>query len=93
MVTIYQPNNLVIESEQGTLDYLFGVAVTARTPWERGTRVNINDRSTLPSNVAVYNVGIVIESPDGQPTAWILVLNQDGGEAVIAIPKAALSAR
>lgn len=93
MVTVTRPNNLVIDSAQGTIDYLIGVAVRPRVPYERGTWVNITDHTPLPSNVAAWDVGIIVESPSDSPTCAILVLNQDGSTAVVAIPKVNITAR
>lgn len=93
MVTVIRPNNLIIDSSQATIDYLIGVAVRPRTPYERGQRVNIIDRSALPANIGWFEVGIVIESPSDSPTCHILVLKGDGETAVVAIPKAHIIAR
>lgn len=93
MPTVVQPNNLVIDTDQKVIDYLVGVAVRPRIPFERGTSVNITNRSQLPGGTGWWDVGVVIECPDGGPTCWILVLNTDGSTSVVAIPKAHLAAR
>ncbi|HJE24906.1 MAG TPA: hypothetical protein K8W01_14720 [Methylorubrum populi] len=93
MPTVVQPNNLVVDTDQKVIDYLVGVAVRPRIPFERGTSVNITNRSQIPGGTGWWDVGVVIECPDGGPTCWILVLNTDGSTSVVAIPKAHLAAR
>lgn len=93
MPTVVQETNLVINTDQGVIDYLIGVAVRPRIPFERGQSVNIINRSQLPEGVGWWDVGVIIECPDGSPTCHILVLMTDGSTSVVGIPKAHLTAR
>lgn len=87
MVTVVRPNNLTINTEQQAIDYLVGVASTPNDRFGRGQGVTIINRSQIPANVAAFDVGIVIESPQVSPVCWILVMNYDGSPAIIAVPK------
>lgn len=87
MVTVVRPNNITIDTEQQAIDYLVAIASTPNDRFGRGQGVTIINRSQVPAGVASFDVGIVIESPQVSTICWILVMNDNGSPAIIAIPK------
>jgi hypothetical protein len=91
-VVIPRSADITVNSGFEALGYLTTyVYDPAQTPFPKRHLVDILDRSALPSDVAAFNVGVVVLSPSDQPICSILVLTNDGRPVVVSIPKAHLA--